>query len=63
MAIIIKTRSVGRSDLVGQQFADQLAKAATRQMTPEQKRAQRISFIHGQTGVDKERISKILDGE
>ncbi|MGV2975704.1 hypothetical protein AB1P65_09625 [Roseibium alexandrii] len=59
----MKTSSVGRSDLVGQQLADRLAKASKHIMTPSEKRAQRISFIHGQTGVDKDRISEILDGE
>ena len=40
-----------------------LRAAKSDEMTPAEKRAQRISFIHGQTGVDKDRISEILDGE
>ena len=44
-------------------LADLLKRAAKRKMTPAEKRAQRMSFIHGQTGVDKDRILEILDGQ
>lgn len=46
-----------------EELLQRLREAKAHEMTPAEKRAQRISFIHGQTGVDKDRISKILDGQ
>lgn len=37
--------------------------ARKHKMSPAERRAQRISFIHGTTGHDKALISKILDGQ
>lgn len=44
------------------ELLDLLAQAAKVRMTPQQVMDQRISFVHGQSGVPKDRVKQILYG-